>query len=121
MTWLGIANLLPQVEEIRGCIEKLSEDVEQVKKQHSAILAAPNPDESKCYCWVVGSWGQKEAGVPPRRLTSPSLPLASPSETKQELEDLTTDIKKTANKVRSKLKGEKCPPLTKEGNKSGFH
>lgn len=36
-----------QVEEIRGCIEKLSEDVEQVKKQHSAILAAPNPDESK--------------------------------------------------------------------------
>ncbi|XDB64472.1 hypothetical protein AB1E18_017781 [Capra hircus] len=59
-----------QVEEIRGCIEKLSEDVEQVKKQHSAILAAPNPDEK----------------------------------TKQELEDLTTDIKKTANKVRSKLK-----------------
>ncbi|KAK2504691.1 hypothetical protein MC885_005649 [Smutsia gigantea] len=59
-----------QVEEIRGCIEKLSEDVEQVKKQHSAILAAPNPDER----------------------------------TKQELEDLTADIKKTANKVRSKLK-----------------
>nr|XP_008512594.1 PREDICTED: syntaxin-1B [Equus przewalskii] len=59
-----------QVEEIRGCIEKLSEDVEQVKKQHSAILAAPNPDEK----------------------------------TKQELEDLTADIKKTANKVRSKLK-----------------
>uniref|UniRef100_A0A669EQJ8 Syntaxin-1B n=1 Tax=Oreochromis niloticus TaxID=8128 RepID=A0A669EQJ8_ORENI len=58
------------VEEIRGCIEKLSEDVEQVKKQHSAILAAPNPDEK----------------------------------TKQELEDLTADIKKTANKVRSKLK-----------------
>uniref|UniRef100_A0A674N8J3 Syntaxin-1B n=1 Tax=Takifugu rubripes TaxID=31033 RepID=A0A674N8J3_TAKRU len=59
-----------QVEEIRGCIEKLSEDVEKVKKQHSAILAAPNPDEK----------------------------------TKQELEDLTADIKKTANKVRSKLK-----------------
>lgn len=36
-----------QVEEIRGCIEKLSEDVELVKKQHSAILAAPNPDESE--------------------------------------------------------------------------
>uniref|UniRef100_A0A670YQC0 Syntaxin-1B n=1 Tax=Pseudonaja textilis TaxID=8673 RepID=A0A670YQC0_PSETE len=61
---------LVQVEEIRGCIEKLSEDVELVKKQHSAILAAPNPDEK----------------------------------TKQELEDLTADIKKTANKVRSKLK-----------------
>lgn len=38
---------LVQVEEIRGCIEKLSEDVELVKKQHSAILAAPNPDESE--------------------------------------------------------------------------
>uniref|UniRef100_A0A3P8VUT1 Syntaxin 1B n=1 Tax=Cynoglossus semilaevis TaxID=244447 RepID=A0A3P8VUT1_CYNSE len=59
-----------QVEAHTGCIEKLSEDVEQVKKQHSAILAAPNPDEK----------------------------------TKQELEDLTADIKKTANKVRSKLK-----------------
>ncbi|NP_001117929.1 syntaxin 1B [Oncorhynchus mykiss] len=59
-----------QVEEIRVCIDKLFSRVEQVKKQHSAILAAPNPDEK----------------------------------TKQELEDLTADIKKTANKVRSKLK-----------------
>lgn len=43
-----VAFSLPvQVEEIRVCIDKLSEDVEQVKKQHSAILAAPNPDESK--------------------------------------------------------------------------
>lgn len=32
--------------------------------------------------------------------------LVFPVETKQELEDLTADIKKTANKVRSKLKGE---------------
>ena len=42
-----VVRVCVQVEEIRGCIEKLSEDVEQVKKQHSAILAAPNPDESK--------------------------------------------------------------------------
>uniref|UniRef100_A0A673WGZ1 Syntaxin-1A n=1 Tax=Salmo trutta TaxID=8032 RepID=A0A673WGZ1_SALTR len=35
-----------QVEEIRGFIEELSEKVEEVKRQHSAILAAPNPDES---------------------------------------------------------------------------
>ena len=42
-----------QVEEIRGCIEKLSEDVEQVKKQHSAILAAPNPDESKTHVFII--------------------------------------------------------------------
>lgn len=66
-TWLGIANLPPQVEEIRGCIEKLSEDVEQVKKQHSAILAAPNPDESECGCGVAGGWGWG----PPRLLTHP--------------------------------------------------
>ncbi|XP_060679077.1 syntaxin-1B, partial [Hemiscyllium ocellatum] len=59
-----------QVEEIRSCIEKLSEDVDRVKKQHSAILAAPNPDDN----------------------------------IKQELQDLTVDIKATANKVRSKLK-----------------
>lgn len=85
------------MEEIRGCIEKLSEDVEQVKKQHSAILAAPNPDESECH--FRRTWG---AGAP-SRFSFPCLP--SP-ETKQELEDLTADIKKTANKVRSKLKGE---------------
>ncbi|KAL0994453.1 hypothetical protein UPYG_G00122460 [Umbra pygmaea] len=59
-----------QVEEIRGFIEELSEKVEEVKRQHSAILAAPNPeDKTKC-----------------------------------ELEQLMTDIKTFANKVRSKLK-----------------
>ncbi|XP_023675218.1 syntaxin-1A isoform X1 [Paramormyrops kingsleyae] len=59
-----------QVEEIRGYIEALSEKVEDVKRKHSAILAAPNPDEK----------------------------------TKADLEQLMTDIKKLANKVRSKLK-----------------
>ncbi|XP_061417879.1 syntaxin-1A isoform X7 [Lethenteron reissneri] len=59
-----------QVEEIRGDIEKVAENVQEVKKKHSAILSAPNTDEK----------------------------------TKQELEDLMADIKKTANRVRSKLK-----------------
>ncbi|XP_035477608.2 syntaxin-1A isoform X2 [Scophthalmus maximus] len=59
-----------EVEEIRGFIESLAEKVEEVKRQHSAILASPNPDEK----------------------------------TKAELEDLMADIKKLANKVRSKLK-----------------
>ncbi|NXH18489.1 STX1A protein, partial [Bucco capensis] len=36
-----------QVEEIRGFIDKISENVEEVKRKHSAILASPNPDESK--------------------------------------------------------------------------
>ncbi|NXX26299.1 STX1A protein, partial [Nicator chloris] len=35
-----------QVEEIRGFIDKISENVEEVKRKHSAILASPNPDES---------------------------------------------------------------------------
>ncbi|XP_062816338.1 syntaxin-1A isoform X2 [Anolis carolinensis] len=35
-----------QVEEIRGFIEKIAENVEDVKRKHSAILASPNPDES---------------------------------------------------------------------------
>ncbi|NXF65904.1 STX1A protein, partial [Ciccaba nigrolineata] len=35
-----------QVEEIRGFIDKISENVEEVKRKHSAILASPNPDET---------------------------------------------------------------------------
>ncbi|XP_031439928.1 syntaxin-1A [Clupea harengus] len=34
-----------QVEEIRGFIDSLAEKVEEVKRKHAAILAAPNPDE----------------------------------------------------------------------------
>lgn len=58
------------VEEIRQMIDKVQENVEEVKKLHSAILSAPQSDEK----------------------------------TKQELEDLMADIKKTANRVRGKLK-----------------
>ncbi|XP_060074612.1 syntaxin [Ylistrum balloti] len=59
-----------QVEEIRGMIDKISDNVEEVKKKHSAILSAPQSDDK----------------------------------TKEELEELMTDIKRTANKVRGKLK-----------------
>ncbi|XP_022344416.2 syntaxin-like isoform X1 [Crassostrea virginica] len=59
-----------QVEEIRGMIEKIAGNVDEVKKKHGAILAAPQPDDK----------------------------------TKEELEELMTDIKKTANKVRARLK-----------------
>ncbi|XP_073413146.1 syntaxin-2 isoform X2 [Dendrobates tinctorius] len=34
-----------QVEEIRNHIAKISENVEEVKKKHSTILSAPNPEE----------------------------------------------------------------------------
>jgi len=59
-----------QVEEIRTNIEKIAANVEEVKKKHSAILSAPQPDDKD----------------------------------KEELEELMADIKKTANKVRGKLK-----------------
>lgn len=36
-----------QVEEIRENIEKIQGNVEEVKKKHSAILSAPQTDESK--------------------------------------------------------------------------
>ncbi|XP_074643286.1 syntaxin-like isoform X2 [Tubulanus polymorphus] len=59
-----------QVEEIRGMIDKISANVDEVKKKHSAILSAPQSDDKM----------------------------------KGELEELMSDIKKTANKVRGKLK-----------------
>ncbi|KPP68850.1 syntaxin-2-like [Scleropages formosus] len=58
-----------QVEEIRGLIDKVSSQVEEVKKKHSMILSAPNPEEK----------------------------------TKEELEQITNEIKKNANAVRAKL------------------
>ncbi|NXP78498.1 STX1A protein, partial [Ramphastos sulfuratus] len=47
-----------QVEEIRGFIDKISENVEEVKRKHSAILASPNPDESESppISWHPGAW-----------------------------------------------------------------
>lgn len=36
-----------QVEEVKGVIEKISSLVNEVKKKHSLILSAPNPDISK--------------------------------------------------------------------------
>ncbi|XP_071110871.1 syntaxin isoform X2 [Haliotis cracherodii] len=59
-----------QVEEIRGMIDKISSNVDEVKKKHSAILSAPQTDDKM----------------------------------KEELEDLMSEIKKNANKVRAKLK-----------------
>ena len=36
-----------QVEEIRGMIDKIQSNVDEVKKKHSAILSAPQTDDSK--------------------------------------------------------------------------
>uniref|UniRef100_A0A673VH80 Syntaxin 2 n=1 Tax=Suricata suricatta TaxID=37032 RepID=A0A673VH80_SURSU len=59
-----------QVEEIRTSIAKIAQCVEEVKKNHSIILSAPNPE----------------------------------GKIKEELEDLNKEIKKTANRIRAKLK-----------------
>ena len=37
------------VEEIRANIDKIQANVEEVKRKHSAILSAPQTDESKQY------------------------------------------------------------------------
>lgn len=37
-----------EVEEIREMVDKIQNNVEEVKKKHSAILSAPQTDESKC-------------------------------------------------------------------------
>ncbi|XP_051509020.1 syntaxin-2-like isoform X1 [Myxocyprinus asiaticus] len=67
-----------KVEEVRGVIDKISSLVNEVKKKHSIILSAPNPDEK----------------------------------TKEELEQLTVEIKKHANIVQTSLKSVKqsLPP-----------
>jgi methyl-accepting chemotaxis protein len=72
-----------QVEEIRGSIDLIASNVEEVKKKHSAILSNPVNDQSKN-----------------KNLTSYNLF----TETKEELDELMAEIKKTANKVRGKLK-----------------
>lgn len=41
-----------EVEEIREMIDKIQANVEEVKKKHSAILSAPQSDESK-YTLIV--------------------------------------------------------------------
>lgn len=59
-----------EVEDIRENIARMQENVEEVKRTHSAILSAPQTDEK----------------------------------VKQHLEDMMADIKKSANRVRAKLK-----------------
>ena len=79
-----------EVEDIRSNIDKIQANVEEVKRKHSAILSAPQTDESK------------ELNI---CIYQRNLFLNFSSEMKQELEDFMSDIKRTANRVRTKLKG----------------
>lgn len=42
------------MEEVRGLIDKISHQVDEVKKIHSMILSAPNTNNSKCVRVCVG-------------------------------------------------------------------
>ena len=102
------------MNEIRENIDKIQANVEEVKKKHSAILSAPQTDESKLLLPSLHPLHSHSAlWFFPFFLIDWLMILfydfaSTPRvcvEVKQELEDLMADIKKTANKVRSKLKG----------------
>lgn len=82
--------VIVQVEQIRENIEKMQTNVEEVKKIHSAILSAPQTDDSKTMLWAM---------------MVAILTIICFVEVKQQLEDLMAEIKRTANRVRGKLKG----------------
>ena len=42
-----------QVDEIRQMIDKIASNVEEVKKKHSAILSAPQTDDSKYLSYLI--------------------------------------------------------------------
>ena len=81
-----------EVEDIRSNIDKIHGNVEEVKRKHSAILSAPQTNESMNFFYFFFN----HKGV---------INQNSPLEMKQELEDFMSDIKRTANRVRTKLKG----------------
>uniref|UniRef100_A0A3Q3W1K5 t-SNARE coiled-coil homology domain-containing protein n=1 Tax=Mola mola TaxID=94237 RepID=A0A3Q3W1K5_MOLML len=53
-----------RVEEVRGLIDKISHQVEEVRKIHSMIMSAPNPDDSKCVCVCVFKFHSIEQTMP---------------------------------------------------------
>uniref|UniRef100_A0A3Q1MPD9 Syntaxin 2 n=1 Tax=Bos taurus TaxID=9913 RepID=A0A3Q1MPD9_BOVIN len=85
-----------QVEEIRNSIAKIAQYVEEVKKNHSIILSAPNPEGR---FQLLG----RDLNLCPLHWECAVL-VTGPPEIKEELEDLNKEIKKTANKIRTKLK-----------------
>lgn len=63
-----------EVEEIREMVDKIQNNVEEVKKKHSAILSAPQTDESKraldwsrnqiwLMCNEIISFDRNQAGI----------------------------------------------------------
>lgn len=44
------------MEGIRGMIDKIQANVEEVKKKHSAILSAPQTDESNAVLFKINNY-----------------------------------------------------------------
>ncbi|KAL8180230.1 UNVERIFIED_CONTAM: Syntaxin-2 [Gekko kuhli] len=86
-----------QVEEVRKHIAKISDIVEEVKKKHSIILSATNLKDSLCR---LLTWDLQIRGL----IELSSEFMKRPDKTKDELEELNKEIRKTANVVRAKLK-----------------
>lgn len=102
-----------QIEETRQNIDKISENVEEAKKLYSVILSAPIPEQSEHGCVLSPPLPPSGPYVPSldtHLRWHPCLSIPSPAETKDELEQLTADIKKMANSVRNKLKSEWLRP-----------
>lgn len=79
-------------------IDSIADDVKKVKAKHGEILADPNTDDSKRT--VTGNTENLTY-----ECRNSFIHLYFMPGLKQELEDLMAEIKKTANKVRAKLKG----------------
>ena len=84
----------PQVEQIRQSIDKMEANVKEVDKIHSTILSSPQNDDSMC-----------PPAVRPLNCLNLITLIIFATELKQQLEDLMADIKRTAQRVRTNLKG----------------
>lgn len=109
-----------QIEDIRNSIDKIDENVAEVKKLYSVILSAPTSDQSKnsqhnrLFIGLLCQSSRRLLHVVKSRLTKQRLlafALICSLETQDELEAMTNDIKKMANNARNKLKSEciTCP------------
>ena len=91
-----------QIEDIRTSIDKIDESVTEIKKLYSTILSAPTSDQSK------GLW-HTHVYTYSQLFTLCSLSIIcsqSLSETQDDVEALTNEIKKSANNARNKLKSQ---------------
>ena len=91
-----MAEFFNQVEDIRGTVNAIHNYVNEVKKLHSTILAAPTTDDSQFHTFIEFFCRKKK---------QKKFIFFLQTEVKDELEERMAEIKKTAQKVRQKLKG----------------